>query len=81
MNRVQSLKLTDRVFHIDYTDKVLNYMAASDLLLNPSLSEASKSSVKEMGFAGKAAVVCSGIGDFDDYITHKENGFLIAFFF
>ena len=69
--------LEKNVFFVGYTRNVLDYMAASDLLVHPSLAEASNSSVKEMGLAGRTAVVCSGVGDFDDYITNNEDGFLI----
>ena len=69
--------LEKNVFFVGYTRNVLDYMAAADLLIHPSLAEASNSSVKEMGLAGKTAVVCSGVGDFDDYITNNENGFLM----
>lgn len=74
--RVAELGHSGRIIHIGYTDRVLDYMAASDLLLHPSLAEASNSSVKEMGLAGRTAVVCHGIGDFDDYLVDGVNGFL-----
>jgi glycosyltransferase involved in cell wall biosynthesis len=80
-NEIQELivqeGLSQHIFFIGYTTSVLDYMAASDLLVHPSLAEASNSSVKEMAIAERTAVVCSGVGDFDDYITNNRTGFLI----
>lgn len=71
------LKLDKRLHFVGYTTGVLNFMAACDLMVHPSLAEASNSSVKEMAFAGRTSIVCSGVGDFDDYITNRMSGFLL----
>jgi glycosyltransferase involved in cell wall biosynthesis len=60
-----------------YSTDLINYMAASDLLLHPSLTEASSNVVKEMGFLEKPVAVCEGVGDFDDYMKDHVNGYLL----
>jgi glycosyltransferase involved in cell wall biosynthesis len=50
-------------------------MAAADLMIHPSLTEASCNAVKEMALLGKTAVVCAGVGDFNDYVQDGVNGF------
>jgi len=75
---VEKLDLMDRVFFPGYVDNVLEYIAASSFLLHPSLSEASCVAVKEAGLVNKPVITCSGVGDFDDYIVHKKNGFSVA---
>ncbi len=67
-------KLDSHVEIVGFTKEFVNYMAASDLLFHPSLTETSSSTVKELGLLGKPVVVTSGVGDFDDYIFHGENG-------
>jgi glycosyltransferase involved in cell wall biosynthesis len=52
-------------------------MAAADLLMHPSVTEASSNVVKEMGLLNKAVAVCEHVGDFDDYIKDRENGYLL----
>jgi glycosyltransferase involved in cell wall biosynthesis len=72
---VKKTELTDRVYFPGYVDNVIEYIAASSFLIHPSVSEASCVAVKEAALVAKPVVVCSGIGDFDDYIVNKENGF------
>jgi glycosyltransferase involved in cell wall biosynthesis len=52
-------------------------MAAADLLIHPSLTEASSNVVKEMGLLKKPVAVCEHVGDFDDYIKDMENGYIL----
>ena len=70
-------RLEDRIFMIGYKKNILDYMAASDLLIHPSLTEASNSVVKEMGLLTKPVAVCQGVGDFDDYIVDGKNSFVM----
>jgi glycosyltransferase involved in cell wall biosynthesis len=56
----------------------VNYMAASDLLVHPSLTEASSNVVKEMALLNKPVAICSGVGDFDDYISEGYNGYILS---
>lgn len=77
LQRIKEKGLEDHIVYIGFTKQVLDYMAAADVLVHPSLAEASNSSVKEMALAGRASIVCKGIGDFDDYIENGKTGFLM----
>lgn len=75
---IETHELSERIFLLGHRPDFLSYMAASDLLIHPSLSEASNSAVKEMGFMGNAVAVCSKVGDFEEYIQNGYNGFLMS---
>ncbi|MEL6561538.1 MAG: glycosyltransferase family 4 protein [Bacteroidota bacterium] len=68
--------LTEAVTMLGFRTDFLDYMAASDLIIHPSITEASNSAVKEMALLSKSAIVCKKVGDFDDYILHRINGYL-----
>lgn len=70
-------KLQDKIFFPGFKTNIIDYLASSDLLVHPSYTEASSSLVKEFGLMKKPVIVCSGVGDFDQYIVNGENGFLI----
>jgi glycosyltransferase involved in cell wall biosynthesis len=70
--------LGDRIIMLGQRRDVINYMAAADLLVHPSLTEASCNAVKEMALLGRTAVVCGGVGDFDDYIEDGRNAFVMS---
>jgi glycosyltransferase involved in cell wall biosynthesis len=74
---VRGHRLEDRIVMLGFRTDFLDYMAASDLLVHPSLTEASSSAVKEMALLGKTAIVCHGVGDFDEYLEHRRNAFLV----
>lgn len=76
--KVNQKGLSQHIHFIGYTNHFVEYMAAVDLLIHPSLSETSSSTVKEMGLLGKAVAVCKNVGDFEDYIIEGENGFLLS---
>lgn len=71
------LNIDDRVFFTGYVENVLDYMAAADFLIHPSISESSCISLKEAGIVSLPAIVCKGVGDFDEVIEHNRNGFLV----
>jgi len=77
LHSIHKKGLDHSISFIGFTTSVLDYMAAADLLVHPSLAEASNSSVKEMALAERPSAVCKGIGDFEDYIIHLNNGFLM----
>jgi len=56
---------------------IQNYFASADLIVHLSVSEASNSAIKEAALLEKTAIVCKGVGDFDDYFINGKNGFLI----
>jgi glycosyltransferase involved in cell wall biosynthesis len=70
--------LQNHIFLLGFTTDFINYMGACDLMIHPSLTEASNSAVKEMALLKKAVAVCSQVGDFDDYIKEGANGFLMS---
>jgi len=69
--------IEDRVLFMGYALNVLDYMAASDVLIHPSLLESSCVVVKEASLVGLPVIVCKGIGDFDDYMKNNENGIVV----
>jgi len=62
---------------VGFRNDFINYMAAADLLIHPSLTEASNNVVKELALLEKGVAVCKDVGDFNDYIKDGENGFMI----
>ena len=74
---VSSHGLEDRIILLGFRPDVMNYMAAGDLLIHPSLTEASNSTVKEMALAGGTVIACEGVGDFDEYLRDGQNAFLV----
>ena len=75
---VEDNQLTDKVLFTGFLDNTMNYLAAADLLLHPSISEASNQVVKEAAILNKPSIVCKGIGDFDEYIYHRKNGLIVS---
>jgi glycosyltransferase involved in cell wall biosynthesis len=74
---IKDNQLINNIFLLGYQTNVIDYIAAADVLVHPSVSEASCSAVKEAGLLEKLVIVCKGVGDFDDYIRNGENGFVI----
>ena len=74
---VKDQKLEDRIFFLGFKKNIIDYLAAADLLVHPSHTEASSSLVKEFGIMKKPVIVCSGVGDFDQYIIHMKNGLIV----
>ena len=74
---IKKNNLEKTIFMLGYKVDLIDYMKASDILILPSLTEASNNVTKEMGLLEKAVAVCKNVGDFDDYIQNEKNGFLI----
>lgn len=74
---IDDYHLENHIFLIGFRRDFLDYMKACDLIIHPSLTEASNSVIKEIGLMEKAVAVCKDVGDFDEYIIDKENGFLM----
>ena len=74
---IVKLNLQNNVFMPGYVNNVLDYMAAADLLIHPSLIESSCISLKEAALVNLPIVACKGIGDFDEVIINEENGFSV----
>ncbi len=71
------LGLQNKVFMPGYVSNVVDYMAAADFFVHPSLLDSSCVTVKEAGLVKLPIIVCRGVGDFDDYLIHEKNGFLV----
>ncbi len=71
-------EISNNVEFPGYVDNVLEYMAASDFLIHPSLSESSCVVIKEAGLVNLPVVICEGVGDFNEYIINNYNGFCIS---
>lgn len=74
-NYINENNLNNKVHLIGFTRQFLDYMKAADLLIHPSITEASNNVVKEIALMGKAVAVCKGVGDFDEYIQSGVNGY------
>jgi glycosyltransferase involved in cell wall biosynthesis len=73
---VARLGLQSRVHFVGFSREVLAHLTAADLVLCPSLEDASNSAIKEAGLARRPVVVVRGVGDFDDYVRDADNGFV-----
>ena len=74
---IKKNNLSDHIFMIGFKEDFVNYMAAADLLIHPSVTEASNNVVKEMGLLQKGVAVCRNVGDFNDYISENRNGYFL----
>lgn len=74
---VHENRMQDRIHFLGYQRGFINYMAASDMLLQPSLTDASNNVAKEMALLGKLVAVSDHVGDYNDYVVDGENGFLL----
>jgi glycosyltransferase involved in cell wall biosynthesis len=74
---IQVNKLEDHVFLCGFKREVLTFMRAADFIIHPSISESSSIIVKEAGLVKKPCVVCKDVGDFNEYLIHEENGFVV----
>jgi glycosyltransferase involved in cell wall biosynthesis len=74
---IEKNALRDHIMMVGFKEDFVNYMAASDMLMHPSVTEASNNVVKEMGLLEKGVAVCRNVGDFSDYITDDRNGYFL----
>ena len=74
---IRENKLTTVIDMVGFRSDFINFMAAADLLIHPSLTEASNNVVKELALLEKGVAVCKDVGDFNDYIRDGQNGFMI----
>lgn len=74
---IKENELEEHIKLVGFRTDFINFMASADLLIHPSLTEASNNVVKEIGLLEKGVAVCKNVGDFDDYILDGKNGFLI----
>lgn len=77
-NLVHNLGLENRIHFLGYVQNVPDFLAASDLLIHPSVSESSCVVIKEASLVDLPVIVCKGVGDFDDYIKDGINAISIS---
>jgi len=77
-NQVLQLGMADRIFFIGFTTEVISFIAASDIVVHFSDSEASNSVIKEAGLMKRLIAICSDFGDFDDYVENNKSGFVLS---
>lgn len=75
--QIEDQNLQQTVFLLPFQENISDYLQAADAMVLLSESEASNNTAKEAGYFEKPVVVCSEVGDFDDYIVHEKNGFLL----
>ncbi len=75
--QVGELGLTDNIFFVGFSNNVLTYLAAAQYYVHFSITEASCTTVKEAAVVGTPVIVCKGVGDFDQYVKHNENGYVV----
>jgi glycosyltransferase involved in cell wall biosynthesis len=74
---VNENNLNKHVHFIGFTRDFINYMEMSDVLIQPSMTDASNNVFKEMGLLSKAVIVSENVADYSEYIHHNMNGFLV----
>ena len=69
--------LEEHFFLEGFKENVITYIAACDLLVHTSASEASCHAIKEAGWMRKNVICCENVGDFSDYLVDEQNAFLV----
>lgn len=69
--------LQEMFFLEGFKENVMTYIAACDMLVHTSASEASCHAIKEAGWLYKNVICCENVGDFSDYLVDGENAFLV----
>lgn len=70
-------ELQEKIILKGFVHNVIDYLAACDLLIHLSYSEASNQVVKEAGLCRKTVIVCKGVGNFEEYLVNNVNAFLV----
>lgn len=71
------LHIGQYVSFVGYTSMIIDYLASADWLIHPSISESSCVVVKEAALVELPVMVCKGVGDFDNYMLHENNGIVL----
>ena len=77
INYVKQSSLNGKVVFTGHIPDIMEELNNCDILIHPSVYDASNSVVKEAGLLKKPVMVCKGVGDFDEYIVHNKNGIII----
>lgn len=74
---VGKYSLDKKVFFLGYVRNILDYLAAANFLIHPSILESSCVTVKEAALVKLPVMVCNGVGDFNQYMKHEINGIVL----
>ena len=74
---LRTKEIEDKVLFTGFVNNTMDHLSAADLLIHPSLTEASNQVVKEAALLYKPSVVSKRVGDFEEYIINEQNGFLV----
>lgn len=81
MNKLQEFilkrNLQKNIFLIGNQSEVIDYIEAADAIALLSESEASNNVIKEAGLLKKCVLICSGVGDFNEYIKQGDSGLFL----
>ena len=69
--------MSGKIFIEPFRSNAIDYFEACDMLIHLSYSEASANVTKEAAMCDKTVIVCHDVGDFDDYMEHGVNAFLV----
>jgi len=70
--------LERNIFMLGHRKNIIDYLAAADVVVHISASEASNNLVKEAALAEKCVIACRDVGDFDDYLVNMQNAILLS---
>ncbi len=68
----------DAVQFFGFRSNILDYLAACDLLIHPSLLDSSSVIVKEAGLLSKPVIACRGVGDLEEYLVDGNDIILVS---
>lgn len=74
---IHTSSLENSVYMLGHVGNVLDYLAAADFLVHPSVLESSCVTIKEAGLVEKSVIACNDVGDFNELIESGVNGFLV----
>lgn len=80
-HEVNTRGLQNNIFLPGRVTNISDYILASDVLVLPSVSEASNNAVKEAGYFEKGIIVCNEVGDFNSYLLHLQSAYFIPKYF
>lgn len=74
---ITQCQLSNHVFLLGYKNNVVDYLSAADVVVQMAETEASNNLVKEAALFEKPVIVCKNVGDYDEYMIHLQNAFLL----
>lgn len=75
---VKQAGMENNIIFIGRKTDIMYYLKIADLLVHPSISEASCQVTKEAGICRVPIITVEGVGDFDEYVIDGENGFTVS---